>query len=75
MAQMECGKDFACYKSGFEKVSKARDDGLEGYVWCLEEEMTARGCDFAVCYGRGVLCKCPLRIYLAKKLGKCTRRT
>jgi len=70
MAQMECAKDFVCYKSGFKKVCKARDGGLEGYIWCLEERMTARDCDYSLSFGEGMLCKCPLRIYLAKRLGK-----
>lgn len=69
IAQMECTKDFSCYRSGFKKVCKAKDGGLEGYIWCLEDPVTARSCDYSLSFGEGMLCKCPVRLYLAKKLG------
>ena len=66
--RIECTKDFKCYKSGFENLCKARDIGVEGYLECLEKD--AKDCIFAVPFGYGFLCKCPLRIYIAKELQK-----
>lgn len=68
MAGMECELDFECYKSGFEKICKARDRGLPNYVDCLEESRTM--CGFRVPFGSGAYCKCPLRVYIAKTLKK-----
>jgi hypothetical protein len=68
MAQMECEKDFACHKCGFEKICKAGDWGLPDYVECMEEEQTM--CQFKVPFGDGVFCRCPLRVYVAKNLKK-----
>ena len=70
MAGMECAKDFECYKSGFEKLGRVKDGGLDNYVWCLEEKGKARDCGFSLWFGDGMLCKCPLRVYIAKKLKK-----
>ena len=63
---MKCPRDFKCYKSGFKDLSKARDIGVEGYVECLEDNQAA--CIFSVPFGHTFLCKCPLRIYIAKEL-------
>ncbi|MHC4912811.1 MAG: hypothetical protein ACYTE5_07385 [Planctomycetota bacterium] len=70
IAQMECGKDFECYRSGLERLCKARDDGLKNYVRCLEEHNVSLDCRFSLWFGDGMLCKCPLRIYIAKRLKK-----
>ena len=64
--RIKCTKDFECYKSGFKNLGKARDIGVEGYAECLEDNPAA--CAFSVPFGYGFLCKCPLRIYIAKKL-------
>lgn len=64
----KCSKDFKCYKLGFEKLCKARDHGLEGYLDCLEEN--PRDCPFSLPFGNGYFCKCPLRIYIARNLRK-----
>ncbi|MHC4912812.1 MAG: hypothetical protein ACYTE5_07390 [Planctomycetota bacterium] len=68
MEGMECAKDFECYRSGFKRLCKARDDGLKEHVWCMEEADVSRGCGYSLSFGDGMLCKCPLRVYLAKKL-------
>jgi hypothetical protein len=65
-SRIECSKDFGCYKSGLEKLCKARDFGMEGYLDCLEEEPHI--CEFSLPFGEGYLCKCALRIYIAKNL-------
>ena len=68
MAAMECPKDFQCYKSGLEDICRAKDRGMEGYVDCLDKNRES--CDFRVPFGGGAFCKCPLRVYLVKNLGK-----
>ncbi|MDD5063202.1 MAG: hypothetical protein PHQ35_00380 [Phycisphaerae bacterium] len=59
-------KDFISYKSGSENLCKARYFGLEEYIDCLEEN--AKKCEFSLPFGEGYLCKCTLRIYIAKNL-------
>ena len=66
MAGMQCPKDFQCAKSGFKRLCKARNFGVEKILDCLEENPSA--CPFALSFGYGHLCQCPLRVYLAKKL-------
>ena len=65
MAGMECRKGFQCVESQFEHLCKARDFGLPDYVDCLETEETL-ACEFAVPFAHACLCRCPLRVYLAK---------
>ena len=66
MGEMKCPKDFSCAESGFESLCKARDEGFEHYLECLEDRPSA--CTFALPFGYGHFCQCPLRVYLAKKL-------
>ena len=63
---MECPKDFACHKSGFERLGKTRLIAEGQRVDCLEEN--ARLCKFAVRFGHLTICECPLRNYIAKNL-------
>jgi hypothetical protein len=63
---LQCPKDFKCYKSGFENLCKATDIGLESYLRCLEEDSYA--CKFSLSFGNAYLCQCPLRVYISKKL-------
>lgn len=65
---MECTKDFECYRSGFKRLCRARNGGLQEHVWCMEEAGVSLGCRYSLSFGAGMLCKCPLRVYLAKKL-------
>ncbi len=67
MQGMQCPKKFQCARDGFNSVCKARDlgVGLSGYVNCLE---STPGCGFALAFGEGYLCHCPLRVYLAQNL-------
>ena len=64
MGAMKCPKDFECYTSGFEKLGKVRDGGLPHFVDCLDGH--AAQCSYALRFGKGFLCRCPLRVYLAK---------
>ena len=63
---LKCPKDFRCAQSGFELLCKARDIGMKDYLDCLEEKPA--GCKFALSFGDGYFCQCPLRVYLAKAL-------
>jgi hypothetical protein len=63
---IKCSKNFECYKSGPEKLCKARDIGLEQYVECLGEK--PHTCDFSLSFGQGYFCTCPVRIYIAKNV-------
>lgn len=65
---MTCPKDFICYRSGFTVLCKAKDIGIESFIECQEED--APQCVFSFSFGYTYLCRCPLRIYIAKKLGK-----
>lgn len=60
----KCPKDFVCYKSGFEKLSKVKIIGDAKLVECLEKSPQA--CEFGFSFEHGSFCKCPLRCYIAK---------
>jgi hypothetical protein len=66
--RMICPKNFKCADSGFEQLCKARYIGLENYLDCLEGNPSA--CVFALPFGSGYLCHCPLRVYLSRELKK-----
>jgi hypothetical protein len=68
IAGMECPKDFLCYKSGFNSLCKAEDIGVDSFLVCLEEK--PQECNFSRSSEHRFLCKCPLRIYIAKELKK-----
>ena len=65
---MQCPKDYACYRSGDERLCRARDIGMESILVCLETNTVA--CKFSVTFGGLNFCQCPLRVYIAKKLKK-----
>ncbi|MEK6755160.1 MAG: hypothetical protein AABZ02_03305 [Bacteroidota bacterium] len=62
--QMNCPRDFECYTSDFENLSDVGIVGDAKMVECIEEN--AQTCEFGVPFGLGVLCRCPLRNYIAK---------
>ena len=66
--EMECPKDFTCYKSGFNNLCRAKDIGLESFIECLEEN--PNGCTFSLSFGYSHLCTCPLRIYILRNIKK-----
>jgi hypothetical protein len=68
MAGMQCPRSFKCAETGFERLCKAKDIGLETYLECLEEDPPS--CSFAFFFGYRHVCGCPLRLYLSKRLGK-----
>ena len=59
MADMDCPKDFECYKSGFDTLCKAKNNGMKGYADCLEDQFERR-CELRVPFGSGAFCHCPL---------------
>ena len=65
---LQCPKGFKCYKSGFKKVCKAKDIGMEEHLKCLEKSNPR--CIFAIPFGDGYFCRCPLRVYIAKEIKK-----
>jgi hypothetical protein len=62
--EMDCPKDFECYKSGFEKLSEVGIVGDAKMIECIEE--SAKTCEFGLSFGLGFICKCPVRNYIAK---------
>ena len=68
MQGIKCEKNFKCADSGFEILCKAKDFGLDSYLECLESN--PQDCKFALPFGYGYFCQCPLRVYLSKKLRK-----
>ncbi len=68
IGELQCPKDFKCYRSGFENLCKARNIGVELFLECLEE--IPQKCKFSLMIGRSYLCECPLRNYIFKKLKK-----
>jgi hypothetical protein len=68
IAGMSCPKDFKCYRSNLADLCKAKDIGLESFLECLEDN--PRNCEFSISYGGGHFCRCPLRVYIAKRLSE-----
>ena len=68
IAGMNCPKAFKCIDSISEDLCKAKDFGLENYLEYLEKNPYA--CKYALRFGDGYFCYCPLRVYLGKKLKK-----
>jgi hypothetical protein len=64
---IQCSKDFKCYESKFKELCKAKDIGLKSFLLCLEE---TRDCNFSIYFIDEYLCKCPLRVFVAKELKK-----
>ena len=68
MGGLTCPKDFKCCTGGLENLCKARDIGLETFIECLEDDPL--DCPFTMRLHGVIYCKCPLRVYIAKKLKK-----
>ena len=68
MRDLECPKDFICYKSKFETLCKVKNIGLKDYLKCLEEDASL--CQFSACFGHINFCHCPLRVFIFRKLGR-----
>jgi hypothetical protein len=64
MAEIECPFEFQCYQSDSPDICSAKDIGLPDFILCCEE--VPHECQFSIPFGHQHLCKCPLKIYLAK---------
>lgn len=69
MSKMDCDKDFQCYKSRFEDLCPVRQQFETSLIEC----QAAKGKDCPMSYtfaGNMLLCKCQLRRYVARRLGR-----
>ena len=64
ISDIECQKEFKCFKSGFAELCKAQIFGSGEMVECLDEY--PHRCNFSFGFGRSYLCKCSLRKYITK---------
>jgi len=75
MSQMDCRKDFACYKNDFRECCKVNLSVDGELVECdpsnyKDSEGKRPDCDFALLFGYSTyFCTCPVRTYVAKHLG------
>ena len=66
---VECPRDFACYKSGFENLSKVEIMADGKLIECLEEN--GRHCRLGFTFGaETTFCLCPLRGYIARNFNE-----
>jgi len=63
-----CRKEFKCCSNEFTNVCKAKDIGINSFLVCLEDQ--PQKCNFSLMFGDMYFCKCPVRIYIGKKLKK-----
>ncbi|MCK4904760.1 hypothetical protein KAS42_00755 [bacterium] len=68
MSEMKCPKDFACYRSDFKNLSMTKDTPMESFVECSNKD--AWLCEYSFLFESCYLCKCPLKVYVVKKLRK-----
>ena len=67
MGEMLCPANFKCVELGFEELCKSKDIGVDDVLVCLESD--SLDCRFSVPFGSEYFCTCPLRIFVARKLG------
>jgi hypothetical protein len=65
-ASMKCPKNFRCLEFDLTHLCKAKDIGMKSYLECLEKKPPE--CAFALSWGDGYFCECPMRLHIAKKL-------
>ena len=63
LGSLTCEKGLLCTTSGDEPC-KAWDVGSDFYLICLEED---KSCSFAISVQYAHLCKCPVRLHIAKQ--------
>lgn len=63
-SEIDCPRDFKCFKTEPEEFHKALSIGIEGYLSCMEPQ----DCEFALPFGESHLCKCPVRVYIAQNI-------
>ena len=62
--KMDCPIGFVCYKSDFENLGEVGIVSDAKMIECIEKH--AKTCQFGFSMGLGIICKCPLRNYIAK---------
>ena len=70
MADMECPKDFHCYKSKFTDITPVEAFPGNNIIECIRTDPSL--CPMAFTFGIGIgkgFCTCPLRKYVALELG------
>jgi len=70
MSEMSCKKEFECYRSKFENFCDGELVG-ENFVKCERASLKCseekfQSCDFSVSFGYGFVCRCLMRVYVAK---------
>jgi len=68
VGEMQCPKNFNCYKSGFRHLCKAKNFGIKSFLECLESDPGE--CKFSFSIEKIHYCQCPLRCYIAQKMNK-----
>ena len=63
---LKCPRDFSCYKSGLNSLTKKEQVGTESFFACFKENSQA--CTFSHFLNNHFYCKCPLRAHLADAL-------
>ena len=66
LGRVQCPRDFYCYKSEYNSLSKREAIGAKSFLICLEEKL--QECTFVISGEYHFLCKCPLRNYIANEL-------
>ncbi len=59
---LKCGRDPPCHTCGFRNVGRVKRIG-GGAIECQEDR--GRSCRYGLSFGCTILCRCPLRQYLA----------
>jgi len=67
MKKTVCVKDYKCYTSGFTDLCRAEYIGMDSYILCVDN---IQQCNFSMFFIDEYLCKCPVRIYIAKEMKK-----
>ncbi|MFW6127617.1 MAG: hypothetical protein ACOC6M_00390 [Halobacteriota archaeon] len=71
MENMECAKDFKCYRSGFKDLCEPKGTVTDSYIECGGNcPSEPHLCEFRVLFGHSSLCSCPLRNFIYRRLRK-----
>ncbi len=71
MENMDCPKDFVCYKTDFENLCEFNELGIEDFIECGDNcEFSPTICPSGFDFGGSYFCNCPLRVFVAKQLKK-----
>jgi len=68
MAEIQCPKDFICYKDNFDRLCQVRKFESNEHLECLEKNPSL--CPFAVPFINRHICICKMRMYIIQTLKK-----